>query len=64
MKRKEIQAHHLANWIEWQHAKSLSRATKGRQSAEYLYDPLAATCLGNLLYDELCRAEGKPENQP
>lgn len=59
MTRKLIEAHHLAHWIEWKHAEALSRATKGRQSADYLYDPLAATCLGDLIYNRLCGAEGK-----
>ena len=47
-------AHDIAHWIEWQHAKQLSMAVRGRQSAEWFYDPLAATCLGDLLYERLC----------
>lgn len=54
-----IEAHRLASWIEWRHAKELARATKGRQSAEDLYDPLTATCLGDLLYGRLCQPTRK-----
>lgn len=51
-----IEAHRVAQFIEWQHAKELSKAMRGRQTPETLYDPLAATCLGDYLYRRLCPA--------
>lgn len=53
-----IMAHRLAQEIEWIHAKDRARLrrrgrqyTTLKQDAEQEYDPLAATCLGDLIYN-------------
>lgn len=52
-------AYALASEIEWIHAKDRVRLLRSRgrgsgaltAAAEMEYDPLAATCLGDLIYD-------------
>lgn len=47
-------AHRLAHFIENTHAKdrcSLLRRGRFKPEAHEEFDPLAATCLGNLIYD-------------
>lgn len=46
-------AYALASEIEWVHAKDRARLMRTRHvaaDAEMEYDPLAATCLGDLIY--------------
>jgi hypothetical protein len=43
-------AHMLAHYIEWQHAKDRARERRVRTDPENIFDPLAATCLGDLIY--------------
>lgn len=44
-------AHRLAQYIEWQHSKDRARLLRMRSSGDHEYDPLAATCLGDLIYE-------------
>lgn len=46
-----ITAHRLAQHIEWLHAKERARLARTRSNGDREYDPLAATCLGDLIYD-------------
>jgi len=46
-----ITAHRLAQFIEWQHAKDRARLAKRRTGPDLEYDPLTATCLGDLIYN-------------
>jgi hypothetical protein len=47
-----VECHRLAQFIEATHAKEKA-IVKGRVRLRWedLYDPLAATCLGDLIYD-------------
>lgn len=46
-----VTAHRLAQFIEWQHAKDRARLVRMRSNGDREYDPLAATCLGDLIYE-------------
>lgn len=46
-----VTAHRLAQHIEWIHAKDRAMLTRARYNANIEYDPLAATCLGDLIYE-------------
>lgn len=46
-----ITAYRLAQFIEWQHAKERAKLSRTRTNADVEYDPLAATCLGDLIYN-------------
>lgn len=45
-----ISAHRLAQYIEWSHAKDRAKLARARVTVDQAYDPLAATCLGDLIY--------------
>jgi len=48
-----VSAHRLAHEIEWIHAKDRARLLRSRgraADANIEFDPLAATCLGDLIY--------------
>lgn len=45
-----VTAHRLAHFIEWQHAKDRANLSRFRCGPEFEFDPLAATCLGDLIY--------------
>jgi hypothetical protein len=46
-----ITAHRLAQHIEWIHAKDRARLARMRSNGDHEYDPLAAACLGDLIYE-------------
>lgn len=46
-----VTAHRLAQFIEWQHAKERARLRRMKVKAADEYDDLAATCLGDLIYN-------------
>lgn len=46
-----VSAHRLAQHIEWLHAKDRAKLARTRSNADREYDPLAATCLGDLIYE-------------
>ena len=55
-----IEAHRLAEEIEWTHAKVSASDNKARGRghqlpAQHYYDPLAATVLGDLIYKRMTR---------
>jgi hypothetical protein len=62
-RNRRVEAHSLAHWLEWQTAKRCSEASRGKHSPEWFYDPLAATCLGELIYDEFFQAPKRPAHQ-
>lgn len=46
-----VSAHRLAQHIEWLHAKDRAKLARTRSNVDREYDPLAATCLGDLIYE-------------
>jgi hypothetical protein len=46
-----VTAHRLAQFIEWQHARDRAKLSRMRTGPDLEYDPLAATCLGDLIYN-------------
>lgn len=51
-----LDCHEIAHWICELHAKELAKTPRIRGATHLDYfDPLAATCLGDLLFDRLVR---------
>lgn len=46
-----VTAHRLAHFIEWTHAKERARLTRMKTTPENEFDIMAATCLGDLIYN-------------
>lgn len=63
MDRRLIAAHRLAQEIEWINAKERARRDRLRNKPHYHYDPLAATCLGNLIYSRMVTARKEIGNE-
>jgi hypothetical protein len=58
-----LTAHRLAQFIEWQHAKDRARLARTRSNGDREYDPLAATCLGDLIYNVSKTGEFNPKGK-
>ena len=61
MRWQEIRAHRLAHTIMRMQAREL--AAQRHRDWLYLYDPLAATCLGNLIYQTMTKSARKSESK-
>jgi hypothetical protein len=48
-----IAAHRIAHYIEVARCRDVARVSRMRKPWESFYDPLAATCLGDLIYTRM-----------